>query len=70
MNLSEWQGTTRSSWSAVSRSMLGYCTASGGTLMLCSGEYLAGDEEETEGQHEVKWRLLPDVRGLCLLLTS
>ena len=40
MNLNECSGTTRSSWSAVSSSTAGYWTSGGGTVMLCSGEYL------------------------------
>ena len=37
MNLSEWSGTTLSSWSAVRTKMAGYSPKFG---MLCSGEYL------------------------------
>ena len=43
MNLREWSGTTRSSWSAVRRSMDGYWISSAsGSFTLCSGEYLKG----------------------------
>lgn len=42
MYLREWRGTTRSSWSPVSRSTAGYWTPlPSGTQMLWSGEYLA-----------------------------
>ena len=47
MNLNECSGTTRSSWSAVNSSTAGYWTLSGGTDMLCSGEYLVIIKEKT-----------------------
>lgn len=43
MNFREWSGTTRSSWSAVRRSVDGYWMSSAsGNFTLCNGEYLKG----------------------------
>lgn len=47
MYLSEWRGTTLSSWSPVSRSMDGYCRSPGGTRMLWRGEYLRRQRKST-----------------------
>lgn len=45
MNFRECSGTTRSSWSAVRRSMDGYWMSSvSGNFTLCSGEYLKGKD--------------------------
>lgn len=56
MNLKEWRGTTRSSWSAVRSNTAGYCTSPAGTVMLCNGEYLhsVGKENFITGTHHCK----------------
>ena len=55
MNLKECKGTTLSSWSAVRRSMAGYCVSPGGTVMLCSGEYLAQHVHVHVRHHVMLW---------------
>lgn len=52
MYLREWRGTTRSSWSPVSRSTAGYWTPlPSGTQMLWSGEYLARQRRGAHRSH-------------------
>lgn len=68
MNLRECSGTTRSSWSAVRRSMEGYWMPSAsGSFTLCRGEYLQSRGASVRMVQRAEW--LQRTRGQCCTRT-